>query len=134
LKGSPGMLRHKASPEAEKKHAADVALAARFDSLLEAVSAADAEMAEAEARRSPVTETQRLAKNLDAALTSAMHAAYAAQRAAIGLLGYDDRIYARKAKARPDIRELTARAERLLTLRENHRMNRIPDVPPVPEV
>jgi hypothetical protein len=128
------MLRHKASPEAEKKHAADVALAARFDSLLEAARVADTELAAAETRRSPVTETQRLAKNLDAALTSAMYAAYAAQRAAIGPLGYDDRIYARKAKARPQIRELTARAERLLTLRENHRMNKIPDLPPVPQV
>jgi hypothetical protein len=128
------MLRAKASPEAEKKHAADVALADRFDSLLEAVSDADAELAQAERRRAPVTEIHRLAKNLDVALTSAMHAAYAAQRAAIGPLGYDDRIYARKAKARPHIRELTARAERLLTLRENHRMNRIPDVPPVPQV
>ena len=127
------MLRRKASPEAENKHAADVALADRFDSLLEAARAADAELLAAESR-APVTEIQRLAKNLDAALTNAMLAAYAAQRAAIGPLGYDDRIYARKAKARPHIRELTARAERLLTLRENHRMNRIPDLPPVPEL
>ena len=128
------MLRHKASSEAENKHAADVAQAARFDSLLAAARAADAELLGAETRRSPVTEIHRLAKNLDAALTSAMHAAYAAQRAAIGPLGYDDRIFARKAKARPHIRELTAQAERLLTLRENHRMNRIPDLPRVPEV
>ena len=76
----------------------------------------------------------RLAKELDAALTAAMQAAYAAQRAEIGPRGYEDRIFYRKAKARPAIRVITAEAERLLTLRENHRLNHIPEVPRVPAV
>ena len=60
--------------------------------------------------------------------------AAAAQRAEIGPRGYEDRIYARKAKAKPAVRALTAEAERLLTLRENHRMNHIPEVPREPAV
>ena len=125
---------YKPSQEAAEKYAADVAAAAERDKLLDAARAADTALREAEARHAPVTERHRLAKELDAALTSAMHAAYAAQRAAIGPRGYDDRIYLRKAKAKPQVRALTAQAERLLTLRENHRMNHIPEVPREPAV
>ena len=57
-----------------------------------------------------------------------MRAAFAVQRAEIGVRGYDDRIYRRKAKAKPHIHALTADAERLLTLRETHRLNDIPAV------
>jgi hypothetical protein len=89
---------------------------------------------EAEATRAPVAEVHRLAKELDAALTAAMRAAYAAERAEIGPRGYEDRIYRRKARAKPAVHALTAEAERLLTLRENHRLNRIPEVPHVPAV
>jgi hypothetical protein len=125
---------YKASQEAAEKHAVDVAAAAERGKLLDAARAADKALREAEARRAPVTELHRLAKELDAALTAAMWAAYAAQRAEIGPRGYEDRIYARKAKAKPTVRALTMEAERLLTLRENHRMNRIPDVPREPAV
>ncbi len=125
---------YKPSQEAAEKHAADVAAAAERDKLLDAARAADVALREAETRRAPVTELHRLAKELDAALTAAMRAAYAAQRAEIGPRGYEDRIYMRKAKAKPAVRVLTAQAERLLTLRENHRMNRIPDVPREPAV
>jgi hypothetical protein len=125
---------YKPSQEALTKHAADAALAARRGELLSAARAADAAFREAEARHAPVTELRRLAKELDSALTEAMRAAYAAQRAAIGPRGYEDRIYFRKGKAKPEVRALTAEAERLLTLRESHRMNHIPDVPPVPAV
>ena len=79
-------------------------------------------------------ELHRLATELDAALTAAMRASYAAQRAEIGPRGYEDRIFARKARAKPAVRTLTAEAERLLTLRENHRMNHIPEVPREPAV
>jgi hypothetical protein len=125
---------YKASQEAADKYAADVAAAAERGKLLDAARAADVALREAEARRTPVTELHRLAMELDAALTAAMHAAYAAQRAEIGPRGYEDRIYLRKARAKPEIRALTAQAERLLTLRENHRMNHIPEVPREPAV
>ena len=125
---------YKASQEAVAKHVADVALAEERGKLLDAAREADIAFREAEAHRAPVTELHRLAKELDAALTAAMQAAYAAQRAQIGVRGYEDRIYFRKGKAKPAVRTLTAEAERLLTLRENHRLNRIPEVPPVPLV
>jgi len=68
------------------------------------------------------------AEDLDATLTEAMRAAYAAQRAEIGPLGYDDRIYRRKKMATPAVHALTAEAEHLLTLRETHRLTGIPAV------
>jgi hypothetical protein len=128
------MLRQKATPEAETKHAADVALAARFDGLRAAAQSAQEKLRQAQASRAGIEELHARAKELDAALTDVMHAAYARQRAAIGPLGYDDRIYFRKAKAKPEIHQLTAEAERLLTLRENHRMNGIPELPRQPAV
>ena len=125
---------YKPSQEALNLHAADVAEAGERGKLLEAARSADTALRAAEAANAPVTELHQLAVELDAALTTAMRAAYAAQRAEIGPRGYEDRIYHRKAKARPAVHALTAEAERLLTLRENHRLNRIPEVPRVPVV
>jgi hypothetical protein len=125
---------YKASQEAADKHAADVALAAERDQLLDTAREADVAFREAEARHAPVTELHQLATELDAALTAAMQATYAAQRAEIGPRGYEDRIYFRKGKAKPAVRAITTEAERLLTLRENHRLNHIPEVPRVPVV
>ena len=125
---------YKPSQEALQKHAADVAAAAERGKLLDEARAADIALREAEAGRAPATGLHRRAKELDAALTAAMRVAYAAQRAEIGPRGYEDRIFLRKARAKPAVRALTAEAERLLTLRENHRMNHIPDVPRVPAV
>ena len=105
---------YKPSQEAVEKHAADVAAAAQRDKLLDAARAADTALREAETRRAPVTELHRLSKDLDEALTSAMHAAYAAQRAEIGPRGYEDRIYQRKAKAKPAVRALTAQARAMV--------------------
>ena len=47
LAGEHSPTMHKASSEAENKHSADVALAARFDSLMEAARAADGRSGEA---------------------------------------------------------------------------------------
>jgi hypothetical protein len=129
------MLSHnKATPEAEGRYQADVDLAAQLNDLLDRARKADDTLRDAETRGADVMEIHRLAKDLDAALTAAVYAAYARERAAIGPRGYEDRIYFRKAKAKPEIRPLIAEAERLLTLRENHRMNRIPEVPRQPAV
>jgi hypothetical protein len=125
---------YKPSQEALDLHAADVAAADERGKLLDAARAADTALREAEARNAQVTELHQLAMGLDAALTDAMRAAFAAQRAEIGPRGYEDRIYFRKAKAKPEVHALTNEAERLLTLRENHRLNRIPEVPRVPVV
>ena len=123
------MGRQKPSAEAEQHYQADVALASRRAELLDAAREAESQLREAHARHAPDTEIHRLAVDLDAALTEAMRAAYAAQRAEIGPRGYDDRIYRRKAMATPRVHALTAEAEHLLTLRETHRLNGIPAVP-----
>jgi hypothetical protein len=125
---------YKPSQEALDMHAADAAVAEERGTLLDAARAADVALREAEARRAPVTELHQLAMNLDGALTDAMRAAFAAQRAEVGPRGYEDRIYFRQAKAKPAVHALTNEAERLLTLRENHRLNHIPEVPRVPTV
>ena len=122
------MGRPKPSSEAEQQYKADVALAERHGELLEAAREVEDRLRQAQARHAPVTEIRRLADELDAALTAAMRAAYAARRAAIGPLGYDDRIYRRKAMAKPHVHAITAEAEHLLTLRETHRLNGIPAV------
>jgi hypothetical protein len=131
----PGVTRRpKPSSEAEQQYQADAALAGRRAELLDAAREAESQLRQAQARRAPDAEIRRLAEDLDAALTEAMRAAYAAQRAEIGPRGYDDRIYRRKARATPRVHALTAEAEHLLTLRENHRLTGIPAVPfdPVP--
>jgi hypothetical protein len=126
----PGVKRRpKPSSEAEQQYKADMALAGRRAELLDAAREAESQLRQAQARHAPDAEIHRLAENLDAALTDAMRAAYAAQRAEIGPRGYDDRIYRRKAKATPRVHALTAEAEHLLTLRENHRLTGIPAVP-----
>jgi len=122
------MRRQKPTCEAEQKYQADVALSAQRAELLDAARKAESRLRQAQARRVPEAEIRLLAEDLDAALTAAMRAAYAAQRAEIGLRGYDDRIYRRKAKAKPSVHALTAEAEHLLTLRETHRLNGIPAV------
>ena len=121
-----GLSRHEPSAEAEQLYQADVAHAARRAELLDAARQADSQLRRARARRVPDAEILRLAKCLDAVLTAAMRAACAAQRAEIGPRGYEDPIYRRKAKATSRVHALTAEAERLLTLRETHRLNGIP--------
>jgi hypothetical protein len=128
------MRRPKPSSEAEQRHKADVALAGRRAELLDAAREAESQFRQAQAGRAPGAEQRRLALELDAALTEAVRAAYAAERAEIGPRGYDDRIYRRKAKAKPRVHALTAEAEHLLTLRETHRLTGIPAVPFPPAV
>jgi hypothetical protein len=120
------------SPEALRRHAADVALAARFDELLKRAQDTERVLREAQAAHASIADLHRLGKDLDRALTDVMRAAFAAERAAIGTRGYDDRIYRRKAKATSAVRAWTAEAERLLTLRESHQLTGIPRLPPTP--
>jgi len=121
--------RKQASAEAEAEYTADVALAAQFDHLLDVARAAEQEFRRAQATSRPGDEVYPLAKRLDDALTEAMRAAYAAQRAEIGPLGYEDRIYRRKARAKAPVHAWTDEAERLLTLRETHRLTGMPPAP-----
>ncbi|HEY7145321.1 MAG TPA: hypothetical protein VH637_13835 [Streptosporangiaceae bacterium] len=121
--------RKQVSAAAEAEYAADVALAARFGELLDRARAAEQDFRAAQAAAVPDDELYPLARSLDTALTEVMRAAYAAERAEIGPRGYDDRIYRRKAKAKPAVHAWTDEAERLLTLRETHRLTGLPPAP-----
>ena len=123
------MGRTQTSAEANAKFLADVAHAANFDDLLAAAQVAEREYRVAQASAAPLAEQYPLAKRLDAALTDVMRSAYAAVRAEIGPRGYDDWIFKRKAMAKPVVHALNAEAERLLTLRETHRLTGIPPRP-----
>lgn len=121
--------RKTASADAQAQYLTDVALAAKFDDLLSAAKATEREFRDAQATVRPLAERYALAKKLDAALTDVMRSAFAAVRAEIGPRGYDDRIFKRKAMATPAVHALHAEAERLLTLRETHRLTGIPPRP-----
>jgi hypothetical protein len=123
------LKRRLASQEARDQHRADVALAEQFDELFAQAQAAEQALRDAQANGAAEKEQYRAAKRLDSALTDVMRAAFAAQRAAIGPRGYDERIYRRKALATPKVRAWTMEAERLLTLRESHRLTGIPRLP-----
>ena len=120
------------SPEATAKYDADVDLAQRFDDLFEQARSAEQALRGAQARGASLEELHRAGKHLDSALTDVMRAAFAAQRAEIGPRGYDDRIYRRKAMATGPVRAWTMEAERLLTLRESHRLTGIVRLPKPP--
>ena len=122
------------SEEAGAKHAADVAQAEQFDDLLERARADEDALRSAQADASSLAELHQLGKRLDDSLTAVMRAAFAAERAAIGPRGYDDRIYRRKAMATTPVRAWTMEAQRLLTLRESHRLTGIARLPPTPAV
>ncbi len=121
--------RKQASEEAQAEYLADVALASNFDDLLAAARAAEQEFRQAQATAAPLAIQYPLAKKLDAALTDVMRSAFAAMRAEIGPLGYDDRLFRRRSMAKPTVHALRAEAERLLTLREAHRLTGIPPRP-----
>jgi hypothetical protein len=118
--------RNQVSGRSEAEYAADVALAAQFDDLLAQARTAEEVFRKAQARAVPADELYPLARRLDAALTDVMRAAYAAQRAEIGPRCYQDRIFRRKAMAKSAVHAWTNEAERLLTLRETHRLTGIP--------
>jgi len=122
------------SEEATTKHAADVALAGQFDDLLAEARADEGALRSAQADGSSLAELHVLGKRLDASLTAVMRAAFAAERAAIGPRGYDDRIYRRKAMATTPVRAWTMEAQRLLTMRESHRLTGIVRLPRRPAV
>jgi hypothetical protein len=120
------------SQDARAKYVADAALAAQFGDLLARAQSAEQEFREAQASAAPPERLYDLGKLLDGALTDVMRAAFAAQRAEIGPRGYGDRIFRRKAMATSGVRAWTREAQRLLTLRETHRLTGIVRFPRSP--
>ena len=125
ISGVMGKRKAAVSPEATAKHEADVALAAQFDDLMARAQETEQALRDAQANGASEQELHDAGKRLDSALTDVMRAAFAAQRAEIGARGYDDRIVRRKAMATPKVRSWTMEAERLLTLRESHRLTEV---------
>lgn len=117
--------------DSQSQYLADVALAARFDELLTTATTSEEEFRSAQAAGAPVSDQYQLARRLEADLTAAMRAAYAAQRAEIGPRGYVDRIYRRKRMATSAVHAWTDEAERLLTLRETYMLTGFPARPEV---
>ena len=128
ISGVMGKRKAAVSQEATAKYEADVALAGRFDELFAQAQEAEQALRNAQANGASEQELHDAGMRLDGALTDVMRSAFAAQRAEIGPRGYDDRIYRRKARAKPRVHALTAQAEHLLTLRETHRLTGIPPV------
>jgi hypothetical protein len=120
------------SKESAARHAADVALADQFEDLLGQARSAEDALRTAQADGAALADLHKLGKRLDDALTAAMRAAFASQRAEIGPRGYEDRIYRRKAMATSPVRAWTMEAERLLTLCESHRLTGIVRLPRTP--
>lgn len=115
-------LRRRTTDGARERHAADQELAARYPDLLTQARTAERELRDSQHEHRPYAEIRRRTAMLATALAEALAAAEAGERAAMGLAGYDDRIAARKALARPDVRLWTEEADRLRTLREAYRL------------
>ncbi|CAM4333479.1 hypothetical protein [Nocardiopsis rhodophaea] len=122
----------KVDDDARRRHSEDEQAARRLPQLLHEVAAAEQALITAQENGASTEEVRRCGMELDAALTDAMRAAYAKERALIGPRGYVDRIYRRKRLAKRDVRDATELAERLLTERETHRLHGIARVPPTP--
>ena len=132
ISGVMGKRKAAVSQEATAKYEADVALAGRFDELFAQAQEAEQALRNAQANGASEQELHDAGMRLDGALTDVMRSAFAAQRAEIGPRGYDDRIYHRKAMATSKVRAWTMEAERLLTLRESHRLTGIVRLPRQP--
>ncbi|GHE26582.1 hypothetical protein GCM10017673_30560 [Streptosporangium violaceochromogenes] len=117
------------SREAEVRHHADREVGKTFPGLLERARAAEAALRRAQAAGAPTGELRAAGLAFDRALTEALRAAEAGQRATFGVRAYDDRIRRRKGKATPKGAEWTAEVDRLRTLREHNRLTGIARLP-----
>ncbi|SDL62666.1 hypothetical protein SAMN05421874_12553 [Nonomuraea maritima] len=126
-------FRPRVSREAEVRYHADQEISKSLPELLEMARQAEETLQQLRAAGADEFELREAGIALDKALTEALRAAEAGQRATFGVKAYDDRIARRKAKATPAGAMWTAEVDRLRTLREANRMWGIPRVPrPVP--
>jgi hypothetical protein len=126
-------FRPRVSREAEVRYHADQEISKSFPELLDKARQAERTLRELRAAAADDLELLAAAQAFDRALTEALRAAEAGQRAMFGVKAYDDRIARRKARATPAGKMWTAEVDRLRTLREENRMWGIPRVPrPVP--
>ncbi|MEV8631627.1 hypothetical protein AB0395_08220 [Streptosporangium sp. NPDC051023] len=122
-------FRPNVSREAEVRHHADQEVGKSFPELLEKARETEAALRGAQAAAASPEVLRAAGLAFDAALTEALRAAEAAQRATFGPKAYDDRIRRRKGKATPKGAEWTAEVDRLRSLREQNRLTGIARVP-----
>ncbi|MBG0832063.1 hypothetical protein HS041_30630 [Planomonospora sp. ID67723] len=125
-------FRPRVSREAEVRYHADQEVGKSFPELLERARAAEAALRQVQATSSSAEERRAAGLVFDRALTEALRAAEANQRATFGVKAYDDRIRRRKGRATPKGAAWTTEVERLRTLREQNRLTGIArDVLPI---
>ncbi|WP_344881227.1 hypothetical protein [Nonomuraea antimicrobica] len=123
------------SREAEVRYHADQEISKSFPEMLDKARQAERTLRDLRAATADEIELLGAGRAFDQALTEALRAAEAGQRATFGVKSYDDRIARRKAKATPAGSMWTAEVERLRTMREDNRMWGIPRLPrPVPTI
>ncbi|MEV0383496.1 hypothetical protein [Nonomuraea sp. NPDC050643] len=126
-------FRPRVSREAEVRYHADQEISKGFPELLDEARQAERTLRELQAATADEIELLAAGREFDRALTEALRAAEAGQRATFGVKAYDDRIARRKAKATPSGAMWTSEVERLRTLREDNRLWGMPRAPrPVP--
>ncbi|WP_031164573.1 hypothetical protein [Streptosporangium roseum] len=122
-------FRPSVSREAEVRYHADQEVGKSFPEFLEKARAAEAELRRVQATSTSAEERRAAGQAFDVALTEALRAAEARQRATFGVKSYDDRIRRRKGRATPKGAAWTAEVNRLRTLREQNRLTGIARVP-----
>ncbi|GAA3675750.1 hypothetical protein GCM10022224_044960 [Nonomuraea antimicrobica] len=128
-------FRPRVSREAEVRYHADQEISKSFPEMLDKARQAERTLRDLRAATADEIELLGAGRAFDQALTEALRAAEAGQRATFGVKSYDDRIARRKAKATPAGSMWTAEVERLRTMREDNRMWGIPRLPrPVPTI
>lgn len=125
-------LGRRVSKDVAEPYEADRRLADEYEARLAAAGEAERVLRDAQGEGVPEPELRELTVAFDRALTSALAAAEAAERVAMGPKAYSTdeqdaatrraaEISARKAKARPSVRPWTDEVDRLRTAREAHR-------------
>ncbi|WP_245690944.1 hypothetical protein [Sinosporangium album] len=117
------------SREAEVRYHADQEVAKGFPEVLEEARRAERALRDVQAAGGTAAELRTAGIAFDLAITDALRAAEAGQRAVFGVKAYDDRIRRRKAKATPRGAMWTSEVDRLRTLREVNRLTGIARVP-----
>ncbi|WP_245674530.1 hypothetical protein [Herbidospora cretacea] len=117
------------SREAEVRYHADQEITKSYGDLLDKARQAEAHLRARRAAGAPGTELRAAGIAYDEALTAALRAAEAAQRATFGVKAYDDRIRRRKGRATPEGAKWTTEVSKLRTLREENRLTGIVRLP-----
>src|SRR5262245_19025306 len=115
-------FRPRVSREAEVRYHADQEISRSFPEFLDKARQAEQTLRDLRAGAADEIELLAAGRAFDEALTEALRAAEAGQRATFGVKSYDDRIARRKAKSRPAGAMWTAEVDRLRTLREDNRL------------